>query len=283
MILDAHCHAWARWPYQPAVPDPDSRGAAANLVWEMDRAGVERAVIICAAIGENADNNDYAAAQAGRFDGRLVPFADIDSRWSSTHHAPGAAARLSALVARLSPVGITHYMNEEADAGWLLSDEGLAFARAAERHNLILSLACGPFQVPVVAELAARVPGLNIWLHHLARVRADVPRAASGLQHVLDAAAQPNIFVKVSGLGYGVARGWEFPYAPMIEIFRAIFDRYGPARLLWGSDYPVCQRSFMTYTQALEVVRSCCTFLSTEDLEQIMGGTLAGFLAARES
>ncbi len=82
MILDAHCHTWARWPYQPAVPDPDSRGAAANLVWEMDRAGVERAVIICAAIGENADNNDYAAAQAGRFDGRLVPFADIDSRWA---------------------------------------------------------------------------------------------------------------------------------------------------------------------------------------------------------
>mgnify|MGYP001304118859 CR=1 FL=1 len=33
---------------------------------------------------------------------------------------------------------------------------------------------------------------------------------------------------------------------------------------------------------ALEVVRSCCTFLSAEDLEQIMAGTLAGVLKGRE-
>lgn len=281
MILDSHCHAWARWPYQPAVPDPESRGSAANLIWEMDRAGVDRAVIICAAIGDNADNNDYAFAQSRHFAGRLVPFVDIDSRWSAAHHMPGAAARLDALVRRLKPAGVTHYMNEDADAGWLLSGEGLAFARCAEQHRLILSLACGPSQAPTVVELASHVPNLPILLHHLSRVRGDVPRADSGLKHVLAAAVQPNIYVKVSGLGYGVARGWAFPYTPMIELVEEIFARYGARRMMWGSDYPVCQRSFMTYAQALEVVRSCCPFLSGTDLNWIMGGTLAALLAER--
>ena len=31
MIVDAHCHVWERWPYQPPVPDPDARARAEQL------------------------------------------------------------------------------------------------------------------------------------------------------------------------------------------------------------------------------------------------------------
>ena len=27
MIIDAHCHAWRKWPYRPPVPDENSRGS----------------------------------------------------------------------------------------------------------------------------------------------------------------------------------------------------------------------------------------------------------------
>ena len=30
MIIDAHCHAWTYWPYDPPVPDPESRGTIAQ-------------------------------------------------------------------------------------------------------------------------------------------------------------------------------------------------------------------------------------------------------------
>ena len=40
MIVDAHCHAWATWPYQPPVPDPESRGRIEQLLFEMDQNGV---------------------------------------------------------------------------------------------------------------------------------------------------------------------------------------------------------------------------------------------------
>ena len=49
-ILDCHCHAWARWPYLPAVPDEDTRGSVELLAFEMERHGVQRAVVVCAAM-----------------------------------------------------------------------------------------------------------------------------------------------------------------------------------------------------------------------------------------
>ncbi|MBI1774262.1 MAG: amidohydrolase [Proteobacteria bacterium] len=282
MILDAHCHAWERWPYQPEVPDPDSRGRAENLLWEMDGAGVTRAVIICASIAGNPENNRYAFARAASSGGRLIPFADVDSRWMAVHHTPGAAERLQLVIETFNPRGITHYMNEDADAGWLLSPDGLGFARLAARHGLIFRLACGPSQLPTIAGLAERVPDLTILLHHLGRVRGDIPTEESGLALLLEGARLPNLYVKVSGFGYGSRRPWEFPYAKMLDVFHAVYDRYGAERLLWGSDYPVVNR-FMTYRQSLEILRSCCPFVSSQDMEKILGGTLGRLLGDAES
>ena len=38
MIIDSHTHAWPRWPYQPPVPDDESRGKIEQLLHEMDLA-----------------------------------------------------------------------------------------------------------------------------------------------------------------------------------------------------------------------------------------------------
>jgi hypothetical protein len=40
-------------------------------------------------------------------------------------------------------------------------------------------------------------------------------------------------------------------------------------------------RFHMTYRQALEAFRTHCTFVSDEDKERILGGTLEGLLARR--
>ena len=59
MIIDCHTHAWRKWPYNPPVPDHNSRGQVEQLLWEMDRNKVAKAVLVCARIDHNPDNNDY--------------------------------------------------------------------------------------------------------------------------------------------------------------------------------------------------------------------------------
>jgi len=279
MIVDAHCHAWEHWPYQPAVPDPASRGTAAQLLWEMDQNGVGRAIVICAGLQGNPHNNDYVAAAAQGSGGRLVAFADIDSRWLDHHHAAGAPARFRAELDRLRPVGITHYIDETADPSWLLGSEGEACLALLAERNVILSLACGPLQVPTVAKAAARHPRLTVLVHHMGRPRAGDRTA---IEAVVCGASQPNFHVKISGFAYGVEDGWAFPYGSMQEVVRALRDSYGAHRLCWGSDYPVV-RKFMTYRQSLELVRSLCPFLDAAERATILGGTMDRLLAGAQA
>jgi predicted TIM-barrel fold metal-dependent hydrolase len=90
MIVDAHTHVWESWPYVPSVPDPKSRGRVEQLLYEMDAAGVERSVVICARIGENSGNVDYAFEAAHRHAGRVVVFPDLECKWAPDFRSPGA-------------------------------------------------------------------------------------------------------------------------------------------------------------------------------------------------
>jgi len=113
MIIDSHSHAWPRWPYQPPVPDDESHGRVEQLLFEMDQNGVDQAVIICAQIQRNPDNNEYIAEQVKRHPSRLHQFPDVDCSWSPTYHAPGAADRapegvlddLNAIPRQTTPTG----------------------------------------------------------------------------------------------------------------------------------------------------------------------------------
>ncbi|MEJ1159157.1 amidohydrolase family protein [Prosthecomicrobium sp. N25] len=278
MIVDAHCHAWETWPYDEPVPDRESRGRVEQLLYEMDRAGVAKAVVVCAGLGGNLGNNAYAHDAARRHPGRLVPFADVDSRWLDTHKTAGAAARLRQAAEAFGLAGFTHYLWETDDGSWLVGDEGSAFLAEAERSNLILSLACTPDHMPVVERIAERTP-IPILCHHMVRVRAGVPRD-TGLPAVLAAARHPNVYVKVSGFGYAGAAGEHFPYPSLTWLTRALYEVFGPERLCWGSDYPVSRR-YMTYPQSLEVARRHFDFAPEADRALILGGTMARLLSER--
>lgn len=273
MIIDAHCHAWEHWPYRPPVPDLQSRGRVEQLLWEMDRSGVDRAVLVCARIGDNAGNNDYGARCAAEHPDRLVQFADVDSSWSRTYHRPGAAARLAAVVQRYRLKGFTHYLRDDPE--WLTSEAGLAFWTRAADLNLIASIALSPDWQPALRQLAARFPTLTFLCHHMAGARAD---DSAGLDEIVASAVCPNVWLKLSGFHYVASRPWDFPHADAKAVARRLYEAFGPNRLCWGSDYPVV-RFYMTYQQSLEVVRAHCEFIPADEQDMILGGNMGRLLA----
>lgn len=278
MIIDSHCHAWAYWPYQPPVPDPESRGRMEQLVHEMDQNGVEQALLVCAGIDHNPENNRYVAEARQQWPGRIHQIADIDCMWSDTYHTPGAAERLHQLAKRFDLVGFTHYLRADDDGSWLYSEEGIAFFEVAAQHKLIASLSCHPHQQAAIRTVAERFPSVPFLIHHLGHPKRNQP---DGLQAVLASARQENIHIKVSGFYYGTAgEKWDFPYRDMLETVRAIYEAFGAQRLCWGSDYPVVRR-FMTYRQALECFRTYCDFIPSADQAWILGGTVEKLLTAR--
>ena len=273
MIIDSHTHAWDTWPYDPPVPDPKNRGLVEQLLWEMDRNGVDRTVLVCARIDHNPNNNEYVADCIQRYPDRLVQFADVDCSWSDTYHQPGAAQRLAEAAERFQLKGYTHYVKSDVD--WFASEEGLAFFEKTAELKLVASLALGPVWQPALRELAARFPTITFLCHHMAGARVGNQEA---IDAVLRSAAVPNICIKLSGFHYVSQTSWDYPYPDTEPVVRQLYEHFGPERLCWGSDYPVV-RFNMTYQHALEAFRTHCTFVPPEHKELILGGNLERILA----
>jgi L-fuconolactonase len=271
VIVDSHCHAWRRWPYLPPVPDSDSRGRIEQLLWEMDRHGVERAAVVCARIDHNPDDNDYVAECAALHPDRLYQIADVDCEWSPEYHTPGAAERLAQAVEKYRLRGFTHYVKDADDGAWFLSEDGLAFFETAARLRQIASLSISARLQPIVRELARRFPTISFLCHHMAGARLRQPEL---LDEIVASASVPNIHVKLSGWHYVSPTPWAFPYPDVEPVVRALYTSFGAERVHWGSDYPVCQLRAMTYQQSLEAFRSYTPFVSEPDRARILGDSL---------
>jgi L-fuconolactonase len=276
VIIDSHCHAWRTWPYSPLVPDEASRGTVEQLLYEMDLHGVEQAAIVCAAIENNPDNVEYVSFAKERYRKRLHVIADLDCTWHPTYHRPGSADRLRALDDKYELIGFTHYVSRTND-GWLGTDEAESLFVAAEERGLLVSLAAGPAWQADLRAIARRHPGVPVLCHHLGGVSSEGGGEPDGLGQLVQSVACPNIFVKISGFHYASPQSWNHPWPDGIKLFKQIFEAFGPNRLCWASDFPASTRH-CTYRQSLEVVRTHCDFLSSDDLRLILGGTMQAIL-----
>jgi len=111
--------------------------------------------------------------------------------------------------------------------------------------DLSLDLVGGAEILPFAERLARELPDLHIVIDHLAGVRIDgqVP-PADWLRAMQALARRPKVYCKVSGLVEGTGqRGGKAPgdvefYRPVLD---AMWEMYGPDRLVYGSNWPVCE------------------------------------------
>jgi L-fuconolactonase len=278
MIVDSHCHAWRYWPYDPPVPDPHSRPAVEQLLFEMDQCGITEAVLVAARIDHNPDNNDYVAYCVRRFPERLYQFADVDCMWTPTYHTPGAAQRLAEAVRLYNLRGFTHYVDNADDGSWFLAADGQAFLSTAASLNQIVSIHLPVHLQPALRRLAEQFPDTPFLCHHMGYPLTTQGPGGEALNEILASAARPNIHIKLSGFHYAAPTGWEYPHADSRYIVQALYNQFGPERLHWGSDYPVV-RWAMTYRQALEVIKThCADIIAVPDMDRVLGSSLHDLL-----
>jgi predicted TIM-barrel fold metal-dependent hydrolase len=251
------------------------------LLYEMDGAGVDQAVVVCAITDRNPDNNEYVAEQVLKHPSRIHQFPDVDSHLTEDYHTPGAADRLRRMAERWPVKGFIHRLKGEEDGAWLYSEEGLEFFMAASEKRLIANIGCGPHQQAALRRVAEKFPSLPFVCNHMGWVRASEGPSSAGLKEVLASAKLPNIHIKVSGFNYGARLNWEYPYADVQWVVRVLYEHFGPDRLFWGSNYPP-SRGAMTYRQTLEAFRTHCIFVPEEDKAPILGGSLERLLAGEQ-
>lgn len=136
--------------------------------------------------------------------------------------------------------GVRHLIHDEADTRWLLQDTVVESLKILAKHNLPYDIVgVLPEHIETALELADRVPDLKMIFDHL-----NQPPIASGErfgrwgQLMKQAAAHPNFFVKISGLG-STANTPEWN-ADTIEPYIAFaLQLFGEDRCCCGGDWPV--------------------------------------------
>lgn len=149
----------------------------------------------------------------------------------------------------------------------LLTEAGSWFWRIAEEARLPI-MSHLPGNIGGFAPILERFPDLRLVIDHAGRhprgAKDDAAWADADQMYAL--ARFKNVSVKVSSLPCFSTQSYPFPN--LHPHIRRIYDRFGPERMLWGSDFT---RLTSTYDENLRLFTEALDFLSTEDKEWIMG------------
>jgi len=235
-MIDAHHHLWdpsrREYPWMTgAAMDPIRRPYTVDDLRAVTKAaGVHATVLVQTVSSEEETAEFLATAAAEPVIAGVVGWVDLT--------APDVADRLAALDGPLA--GVRHQVENEPDDDWLLRPEVVAGLSAVAAADLAFDLLIRPSQLPAATEVALRLPQLRLVLDH-----AGKPPIAAGewepwASGVAALAVRENVVCKLSGLVTEADwTGWEVGH--LRRYVDHVLDVFGPARVLFGSDWPVCE------------------------------------------
>ena len=193
-----------------------------------------------------------------------VSRALLIEHWADTGPPPHAQEALRkhpeqfALVARLNPrprrsaqllrewvsqrklVGIQMRPGLEPKQTWLNSPQTLPLWETIREVNLPVCLLIRSHQYNQLSDIVTDFPEIRIVLDHLGQgpeTRKVVPKY---LPVLLEYSRYPQVYVKISKL-FQLSRE-EHPHQDLWPALKNIYERFGPQRMIWGSDYPLVKR-----------------------------------------
>lgn len=170
--------------------------------------------------------------------------------------------------------GVRHVLQGEPDA--FMADPAFnAGLRAVTERGLSYDLLVRAPQLPAAIALVDRHPSLPFVLDHIAKPVISGAPPAEWRRDLAELARRPNVCCKFSGLVTEVpGRAWTpellWPY------FDVVLALFGPDRLMFGSDWPVCLVA-TEYTRWDRFIESCVTGLAPAERKGILGDTAARF------
>ena len=271
MIVDAHHHFWD--PAHADYPWLTDELASIRRAFTPDdlapliaAAGVDATVLVQTRSSLDETREFLMTAVATPFIRGVVGWVDLTD--------PGIADLLAELRSgeggeRL--VGIRHQVHDEPDPEWLLRPDVGRGLRAVRDAGLAYDLLVRPRELPAALEIVRQVPDLRFVIDHLAKPPikdgviqpwADLIRAFGSLD---------NAWCKVSGMVTEADwTSWQpRDFQPYVG---HVLDVFGPDRLLFGSDWPVCLLA-APYEAVMRTTGDLLADLADAEGAAVFGGT----------
>jgi L-fuconolactonase len=254
MRVDAHHHVWDLTVRdQPWTPQLRTHDIDGTVLVQTVTVAEETPELL-----ELADRGPVVLGVVGWAD---LTAPDVADRLAELRAAPGGQ--------RLA--GIRHQVQEEPDPRWLCRPAVRRGLAAVADAGLAYDLLITPSQLGGAIETVAALPGLRFVLDHAGKPPIRDRELEPWRDLIGQLARHGNVTCKLSGLVTEADQtAWTVddlrPYAD------TLLDAFGPERLMFGSDWPVCLLA-ASYDQVVIAAGELTAGLSSAERAAVFGGT----------
>jgi len=272
MRIDAHQHFWDMgrlvYPWMPPEPSPLRRNfLPADLALLLQIHNIDGTVAVQAHHSLEEARWLLSLAAEHDFIKGVVAWADLTS--------PQLGATLDELQRDRHFKGVRHLVHDESDPRWLLRTDVLGGLAELERRDIPYDLLLRPVHLPLIPVLAEKLPRLRMVIDHIAKPSIATKEFDNWAQMLEAVFPISNVYCKLSGMITEAAwHNWSpSDLRPYVSF---LFQGFGPSRLMYGSDWPVCLLSG-TYKQVFAALTQALGPQPLQIREQILGETATRF------
>ncbi|MEE2945762.1 MAG: amidohydrolase family protein [Pseudomonadota bacterium] len=189
-------------------------------------------------------------------------------------------ARVSDILTHLSQnqwfKGIRPMLQDIEETRWIARPNVVEALNQVSQMGLRLDALITPRHLNVIEEIAQLLPEMPIVIDHCAKPEIAITKEpGTAWRNGMARLAQcPNVMCKISGLANEAAPDWHVDQLkPTVDHVLKVF---GPARLMWGSDWPVLNL-VGHYERWHTVAEQLFSRLSSDEKTAIFGGTAQRF------
>lgn len=268
MKIDSHQHFWKYDPVEYGWIDDAMRAIRrdflpGHLRAEIAAAGVDGVVSVQArqSLAETqwlldlAAENDFIKGVAGWVE--LV--------------SPNVGAELERFAANPKLKSVRHVVQGEPDADFILRDDFNHGIRELQKFSLAYDILIFERHLPQTIRFVDAHPNQVFVLDHVAKPRIKDGVLEPWNNNIRELARRPNVYCKISGM-VTEADYKTWTEAQLRPYFEAVLGAFGPKRLMFGSDWPVCLVA-CDYVSWHKLVSGWISKLSPGEQARILGGT----------
>ncbi|MEJ8568022.1 amidohydrolase family protein [Elongatibacter sediminis] len=277
MRIDAHQHFWRFDPVRDSWIDADMSAIARDFMPQdlepvLHSLGLDGTVAVQAA--ESSVETDFLLALAREHDWIRSVVGWLDPA------SADVAAELDRLDGETRLAGFRHILQSREPE--VMSEPAFrAGIRALRQRDYTFDLLIHPRHLPAAIDLVRACPDQRFVIDHLAK-----PPIADGMddgwrRDIRTIARHENVFCKISGMV--TEADWSHwtreQFTPFLD---TVFDCFGPERLMYGSDWPVCLLAAPAGS-VMNIVDHYLAPFSADEQARVRGGTACDFYGITKS
>lgn len=265
-ILDSHHHLWdysaAQYPWIPVGSPLEQSYGLDDLVTHRGAYDVQGSIAVQAR--QTLEETDWLLSLA-----QTNPLCKGVVGW-----VPLQDDNIAEMLGRYAdePLlkGVRHVIQDEQDPEFMLRPAFLNGLQALSNTDLRYDILIFGHQLPNTIKMVDAIPSdMPLVLDHIAKpVISEGKFDEQWARDFAELAQRSNVLCKLSGMATEV-RGETWGRDTLAPYFEHVFETFGPSRLMFGSDWPVCLLK-TEYTRWVTTVLDFISTLSDDEQDRIL-------------